>query len=188
MNKYFKIDGKSIRHPGARYHSSVPRCLLKRDSIIFEGGINLYSYTGCDFVNYGDWEGLWSVDIQVGLGFSVILRVGYTDGHSFIEVKGGFGFGGGIMIDPWGRPTFSNPEKPLGRGFCGGFGLEGSVYVGPLVPIGAGYYGYFQYEEPDTGYFCDEPIIRREPAVQPKLRIRLGLGGFISIGGAYIAF
>ena len=24
---------------------------------MFEGGINLYNYTGCDFVNYGDWWG-----------------------------------------------------------------------------------------------------------------------------------
>ena len=27
------------------------------DSIMFGAGINLYSYTGCDFVNRGDWEG-----------------------------------------------------------------------------------------------------------------------------------
>ncbi len=41
----------------ARYYSPELRRFIQRDPILFEGGINLYSYTGCDFVNYGDWEG-----------------------------------------------------------------------------------------------------------------------------------
>ena len=41
----------------ARHYSPVLRRFLQREPILFEGGINLYSYTGCDFVNRGDWEG-----------------------------------------------------------------------------------------------------------------------------------
>ncbi len=41
----------------ARYYSPELRRFIQRDPILFEVGINLYGYTGCDFVNYGDWEG-----------------------------------------------------------------------------------------------------------------------------------
>ncbi len=41
----------------ARHYSPVLRRFLQRDPILFDGGINLYSYTGCDLVNSGDWKG-----------------------------------------------------------------------------------------------------------------------------------
>ena len=46
----------------ARYYSPVLRRFLQRDPILFEGGINLYSYTGGDSVNYGNWEGLFGTE------------------------------------------------------------------------------------------------------------------------------
>ena len=46
----------------ARYYSPELRRFIQRDPILFEGGINLYNYTGCDFVNYGDWEGLFGTE------------------------------------------------------------------------------------------------------------------------------
>ena len=64
----------SLRYLRARHYSPVLRRFLQRDPILFEGGINLYSYTGCDFVNYGDWEGTGGLvgvavgTVMVGLG------------------------------------------------------------------------------------------------------------------------
>ena len=46
----------------ARYYSPELRRFIQRDPILFEGGINLYNYTGCDFVNYGDWWGLFGTE------------------------------------------------------------------------------------------------------------------------------
>ena len=46
----------------ARYYSPELRRFIQRDPILFEGGTNLYSYTGCDFVNYGDWWGLFGTE------------------------------------------------------------------------------------------------------------------------------
>ncbi len=48
--------------------------LFRRNPILFEGGINLYSYTGCDFVNRGDWEGTGGLP---GVATSLVL-VGMT--------------------------------------------------------------------------------------------------------------
>ncbi len=59
--------GKSAGYLRARHYSPVLRRFLQRDPILFEGGINLYSYTGCDFVNRGDWEGTipWSLITRI---------------------------------------------------------------------------------------------------------------------------
>ena len=174
----------------ARHYSPVLRRFLQRDPILFDGGINLYSYTGCDFVNRGDWEGLWSVDIQVGVGLSAIVRIGYARGRPFIEFKGGFGFGGGIAFDPWGEPTFRNPKSPMCREFAVGFGYEVQASIGPVIPTGAAHYGYIRYCEPgcsDSGYTT--PIRKPdEPAFQPKFKFKLGLGLIISLVGGHIVF
>ena len=63
----------------ARHYSPVLRRFLQRDPILFEGGINLYSYTGCDFVNRGDWTGEAGLigvavgTVMVGLGSMYII-------------------------------------------------------------------------------------------------------------------
>ena len=59
----------------ARYYSPELRRFIQRDPILFEGGINLYNYTGCDFVNYGDWWGLDSDPIvKIQNLYKVILE------------------------------------------------------------------------------------------------------------------
>ncbi len=62
----------------ARYYSPELRRFTQRDPILFKGGINLYSYTGCDFVNWGDWEGLNGIIGVIGGSLLVI------DGGAFI--------------------------------------------------------------------------------------------------------
>ena len=52
----------------ARYYSPELRRFIQRDPILFDGGINLYGYTGCDFVNYGDWWGLIELSGGIGAG------------------------------------------------------------------------------------------------------------------------
>ena len=175
----------------ARHYSPVLRRFLQRDPILFDGGINLYSYTGCDFVNRGDWEGLWSVDIQVGFGLAGIIRIGYADNRPFIEFKGGFGFGGGLMFDPRGGPTFRDPNSPICKEFAVGFGYEVQAYVGPVIPTGAAHYGYIRYCEPqcsDSGYSTLIRDVTKDPAFQPKYRFKLGLGLIISLVGGHIVF
>ncbi len=72
-------DEVNLYYLRARYYSPVLRRFLQRDPILFEGGINLYSYTGCDFVNYGDWEGTGGlVAVAVGtvmVGFGSIYII-----------------------------------------------------------------------------------------------------------------
>ncbi len=175
----------------ARYYSPELRRFIQRDPILFEGDINLYGYTGCDFVNYGDWWGLWSIDIQIGTGLSGIIRFGFANGHIFIEAKIGFGIGAGVMFDPTGKPTFHNSTESLCRGLGVGLGLEGQAYIGPLVPFYGSYYGYAEYNaetrKADFGY-NREGILKEIPSLLPKLRLRFGGGFFIGIGGGYIAF
>ena len=60
-----KID---LHYPRARYYALELRRITPRDSTMFNGGINLYSYTGCDFVNYGDWWGLIELSGGIGAG------------------------------------------------------------------------------------------------------------------------
>ncbi len=59
----------------ARYYSPELRKFLQRDPILLEGGINLYAYTGCDFVNWGNWEGLHGA-IGVAIGGVVVIGSG----------------------------------------------------------------------------------------------------------------
>ena len=49
----------------ARYYSPELRRFIQRDPILFDGRINLYGYTGCDFVNYGDWEGRFPIKLII---------------------------------------------------------------------------------------------------------------------------
>ncbi len=88
----------------ARYYSPELRRFIQRDPILFEGGINLYSYTGCDFVNWGDWEGLFLKGGGIGFDLSghfsfVGVRIStyfiYKNGRLYIvtTICGRFGFG-----------------------------------------------------------------------------------------------
>ncbi len=53
---------ESLYYLRYRCCSSQVRRFLQRDLILFEGNINLYSYTGCDFVNYGNWWELFGTE------------------------------------------------------------------------------------------------------------------------------
>ncbi len=51
-----------LHYPKARYCALELRGITPRDFTMFNGGINLFGYTGCDFVNYGDWWGLFGTE------------------------------------------------------------------------------------------------------------------------------
>ncbi len=114
-------DEANLYYLRARHYSLVLRRFLQRDPILFEGGINLYSYTACDFVNRGDWEGMMDVSIGLGGGinyhmFMVGLNIHYYPSISF---KGRLS-------------TITVYCGRLGPGvFLGGGGVEGTINVSP---------------------------------------------------------
>ncbi|WP_457625852.1 tlde1 domain-containing protein [Persephonella sp.] len=68
------------------------RRFLQKDSVLFIGRRDLYSYTGCDFVNYGDWWGLKCIYYQSS---GLMVCIGDNTGKEYYREKGYSGYGQG---------------------------------------------------------------------------------------------
>ncbi len=100
-----------------RHYDPQQGRFLTRDPIGYDGGINLYSYTANDPINFSDPLGLWTI------GFGG--KVGATGGG------GGFGLSGGVKFDSTGTVALYGSISAI-------FGPGSSVNVGPTVSFSPG--------------------------------------------------
>ncbi|TCK05303.1 RHS repeat-associated core domain-containing protein [Phorcysia thermohydrogeniphila] len=97
----------------ARYYSPKLRRFIQRDPILFEGGINLYNYTGCNFVNYGDWQGKLPLPVTLVVVGAVVYK-----GYKFAK----FTYKCYLCLSKLNSPEmveckekYSDPERCLNR-------------------------------------------------------------------------
>lgn len=73
----------NLYHIKIRHYSQMLLHFLQRDQILSECGITFYSYTGYDFVNYGDWEGLLDISLGGGVGLNLHMLAFGTNIHHY---------------------------------------------------------------------------------------------------------
>ena len=106
------------------------------DPIGLAGGLNTYAYVGGNPVRWVDPLGLWSFGIEgyAGFGGGVTFGQDAVTGQSFLNIRIGYGFGGGFNYDPFAKRPGSDPcDKSSGEG-VGLYGKAG----GRIGPIKAG--------------------------------------------------
>ena len=106
---------------------------VQSDPIGLAGGINTYAYADNAPTIYTDPLGLWSIGIEgyAGLGGGVMFGRDPATGQAFLNIRFGYGIGGGFDYDPFAkRPGSDVCDKGSGEGF-GVFGKAGGR-AGPV--------------------------------------------------------
>lgn len=119
---------------GARDYDAETGRWTAKDPIGFEGeDSNLFGYVNNDPINFIDSLGLWSFGIEGYAGFGGGMTFGRdaVTGQPFLNIRIGYGMGGGFDYDPLAKRPGSDPcDKSSGEGF-GVYGKVGGR-IGPL--------------------------------------------------------
>jgi hypothetical protein len=95
---------------------------------------NLYAYLNNNPINFIDPYGLWAITVGAYDIFGGAFSYGRTTGgRSFIRIRIGLGYGGGISFNPFTKPAGYKCEKDTGlMNMDGGFFAELGVGFGPF--------------------------------------------------------
>ncbi len=132
--RYFKELG--LYYYGYRWYLPELGRWTTKDPIGYKAGnINVYKFCGNRPTFLIDNYGLWQVTISLGWKIAGSITFGSNNGRRNFGIKGGYGFGASLSIDPNNK---SDNRKGTHATIKGTVDIEGGVLAGAIVNLEAG--------------------------------------------------
>lgn len=176
-----ELDKSGLYYYRARYYSADVNRFISEDPLGISEGPNAYVYVNGDPVRLTDPFGLWSVGIEFYDILGGGINVSFDDGTLEVTIKGGGGIGGGLNLDPTGKP--SPHSSRCGSGPIARTVLDAGIGAG-FGPIGRSV--NYRYALPSTtGPRYQEFSgwgLTGEPSAKPGAGIRAGASANVEFG------